>query len=972
MEFTPFEQQRAAIEAPIGATLVLAGPGAGKTYCLIGRVAHLIEKHGAAPERICAVTFTNKAAEEVAVRLRRQLESRAGDIACGTLHALCLGILRDHVEDSGLQRGFGIADEDYQNLVLIRLGVRDRMERARLLTAFGRHRLGKRELSEKAEPLFDSYLSVLREKNLIDFDDIIAVTAELFSGSADIAAQVAKRWDHLLVDEFQDLDASQYTILKRLAEGHGSIFAVGDEEQSIFGWRGSDPGILGQFRNDFGVEDPIVLDRNWRCSRQIFAAARRLMVENPSLFEKKISAERESEFEVEALEFADDAAETQWIVNHIIANKLRYGLSWGDFAILYRRHRIGGRLEDRLVTNGIPCRLARGQSLLDDPVIAYVVASLRLMSSPDEPLAIEAFAQRTLPANFLSEIRALAASEELELLPALRRFARTRPRKHPDRAKAWRFIYHVENLRALYRSHDSLMGLIEGLLSERVKRYGNALEEHHDELSDPATHPGAPQLAELLAGAIGRGGAVVIEPRGGMEIALKGMLVAAEVPIHVDYASTERETQPHDILLTRSACPDATTLFKALQLIHSREFGEVFEKYVTFDLETTDRDPGTCEIIEIGAARVQDGAVIETFHSLVQPRGSISTGASQVHGYTDKDVAAAPTLEEIWPAFREFVGDDVLIAHNGHNFDIPVLRRQVGEFARFPGLVFFDTLPLARSLFPGNAKLGALVERFDIELPRAHHARDDAIALAKVFQSLSEQKLIRARKAALASTLDYLALGLVLGETVSDSAEDQLLMNIARPYALGRFSDCLEVYGAERETAPSLDAPGVDELIERLGGVELMERIRLERPAAERYPAAFARLRSLAEASQAGTLESSIRTLLERVALSTSEGVEADPHRVNLLTLHATKGLEFSRVYVVGVEDYQLPGYYAIEDNIREEIEEARRLLYVGMTRAKDRLVLTRTQLRSGRPSGGTLFLDEIGLTPISPAAGSY
>jgi superfamily I DNA/RNA helicase len=119
-------------------------------------------------------------------------------------------------------------------------------------------------------------------------------------------------------------------------------------------------------------------------------------------------------------------------------------------------------------------------------------------------------------------------------------------------------------------------------------------------------------------------------------------------------------------------------------------------------------------------------------------------------------------------------------------------------------------------------------------------------------------------------------------------------------------------------------------------------------------------------ASDDGTLERSIGRLLERVALSTSEGIEADPERVNLLTLHSTKGLEFSRVYIVGVEDYQLPGYYAAVEHRRHEIEEARRLLYVGMTRARDRLVLTRAAARFGKPAGGSLFLEEMGLaTPV-------
>ncbi len=293
-----------------------------------------------------------------------------------------------------------------------------------------------------------------------------------------------------------------------------------------------------------------------------------------------------------------------------------------------------------------------------------------------------------------------------------------------------------------------------------------------------------------------------------------------------------------------------------------------------------------------------------------------------------------------------------------------MLRRSVEPFASIDDLIFFDTLPLARSLFRESARLSDLAARFRIAAGVAHHALDDAVTLARVFQALSEHKRTRARKAALVNLLDHLAVGLALEPAGRLREEDQLLLELAVPFALGRYSDCLEFYAAERERL-SDPAPGVEELIARLGGRPLMEKIRTERRPAERYPAAVARLQALVEASQAERFEESVTRFLERVALSTSEGVEADPHRVNLLTLHSTKGLEFSRVYVVGVEDYQIPGYYAALENRREEIEEARRLLYVGMTRAKDRLVLTRTVQRRGRDSGGSLFLSEIGLVPV-------
>jgi len=970
MEHTPFPTQRAAIEAPLGPALVLAGPGAGKTFCLIRRVDHLIRRLGVRPERICTVTFTNKAAEEVTARLHGRLGTATDRITRGTLHALCLDILREYPEEIGLRSGFGVADEDYQKLLLRRLGVYPEKRRGRLLNLFGMRRLGGYELTEGDEALFDSYVAMLRSKNLLDFDDIIELTDRLFRERPAVAAAVAARWDHILVDEFQDLDATQYAVIKRLAEPHGSIFAVGDDEQSIFGWRGSDPRILWRFQNEFGIEEAIVLDRNWRCSRQIFAAARRLLRENPQLFDKAIEAERDSEFEVEVYAFRDEDAEAAFILEHLLADREQCRRGWGDYAILYRKHDIGYHLERRLLAAGVPCRLARGRSLLDDPVIAYVVASLRVVNDPHDQVAVEAFAERMLPDNMLAEVRTHAAALEEDFLGGLRVFARRHAPDHPDTKKAWRFVYHIENLRALHESHDSLGGLIEELLSQRVKPYENRLEERYDELSDPAAFPGAPELAERLRGAVASGGHIYIEPRDGIEIALSGMLAAVRFPVATRFLDDASDPGPHDVVLAHTDWerPIATTLFKALQLIHSHGFGDVLRDYVAFDLETTDGNSDSCGIVEIGAARVVDGKVVGTFGELVRPEVPISQRASQVHGYTDESVRDAPPLEEVWPRFREFCGDLVLVAHNGHRFDVPVLRRQASGLDGIEDMVFFDTLPLARSLFRESARLEDLAERFGVPRGRAHHARDDAIALAHVLQKLSARKRERARKAALVNLLDHLGIGLALESKRTLADEDRLLLELAVPFALGRYSDALERYAALRErVAP--EAPDLEYVIRRLGGRRTLDRIRAQKTPAERYPLAMARLQALVEVSEAATLEEGVRRLLERVALSTSEGVEADPHRVNLLTLHSTKGLEFSRVYIVGVEDYQLPGYYAVVDNVRAEIEEARRLLYVGMTRAQDRLVLTRADARAGRPAGDSLFLDEIGLTPrrLSP-----
>src|SRR5258705_122962 len=265
---------------------VVAGPGAGKTYCLISRIQHLIAG-GISPHRICAVTFTNRAAEEIARR-------NTHDVSRGTIHAFCLALLREFAADADLRRGFGVADDPYQRVILSRLRVPlDR--RGQLLTLFSRHRFQGYRLTDGDARLLREYVSWLRARNMVDFDELITKAAPL-------AGRVADRWDYVLVDEFQDVNAVQYDLLKRLAEPHGNFFAVADDEQSIFAWTGADPMLLDRFRRDYDVE-PIILDKNRRCSRQIFETARRVLAQNPQIFQKQLTADKESPYAVVAHAF---------------------------------------------------------------------------------------------------------------------------------------------------------------------------------------------------------------------------------------------------------------------------------------------------------------------------------------------------------------------------------------------------------------------------------------------------------------------------------------------------------------------------------------------------------------------------------------------------------------------------------------------------------------------------------------------
>jgi superfamily I DNA/RNA helicase len=964
---TPTARQREAIEAGLGPVLVLAGPGAGKTLCLIERIRHLVEQRHFDPARICAVTFTNKAAGEIATRLSDALGGRAEAVTRSTIHALCVRLLRQHGEAVNVPRGFGIADEEYQLQALRRAGFRK--EVGWPLRAFSKHRLQGTPLEDWLGELYQRYREILVRRELLDFDDLVMHTELLLRTRTEIAREIAAQWDYLLVDEFQDLNIQQYAILKRLADGHQNYFAVGDDEQSIYAWAGADLKVLSDFLNDFmHGRSPIVLDENRRCSRQIFEAARRLVEHNPPLFDKALRATRDAPWPVRVERFPDEDAEAAWLIGDIRRDRAEQRLPWGEYAVLYRRHEIGDALEAALLQAGIPCQLAQGRALADDPVVQYLLAALRVICAPGDPIPAEQFAAVVLPRTLYATLRTDADRQHLEFSVRLRQFGRATPNRDEDGRKVRRYLHTLANLPAMADRHLTLGGLIEELLSQRVGEYRTVLEEHADSITDPAEFPAIRELARQLGGAR-HGRTTVWLPRlGGAEIGLAGMLRNAGVTT-VEYLDPGAAPRPDDLRLARPVA--ALDLFKALQLVRSGEVRSGFADFVALDIETNEMDVDRAEAIELAAVRVRGGEVVGEFHRLIRPLRPVTPGATAVHGYSDADLAGAPGFARVWAEFRAFAGDEVLVAHNGHGFDFPILQRLAQGHPAGNAFAAYDTLPLARTLHPGSRKLVDLARRFGIEVGRAHHALDDARTLAGVFLGLEREKLARARKTGYVSLLDYLAIALALTEPAALGDEARLFLNLGQVFALGRYSQCLGFYDAERSLSGAGDTPDLEQLIAKLGGRQLLDRLRRQKSADDRYPAAMSRLRRLVDSVGAGTLSEQLARFLEQVALSSSRGgPEVDRDRVNLLTLHSTKGLEFSRVYVVGVEDAQLPGSQPGKEPSQHDLEEGRRLLYVGMTRAKDRLVLTRTAERKGLPGGGERFLREMGLGEAGRGAG--
>jgi DNA polymerase III epsilon subunit family exonuclease len=961
----PSPSQRQAIESGIGPALVLAGPGAGKTFCLIERIRYLVETLGVEPARICALTFTNKAAGEVALRLKKELGDRALAVCRSTIHSLCVTLLREFGAVFGLERGFGIADEEYQKEVLSWLRVRAE-RRGGMLQRFSLHRVMGRELAADEARKFQHYRRHLDQRGMVDFDDLVLLVRRLFVEHPDVARQVASRWDCILVDEFQDLNQVQYGIIRALATPHHAVFAVGDDDQSIFSWTGADPSILKSFLNDFRVTQPVVLAENRRCPRQIFTLARRFIARNPTFFEKPLEAHRDTEHPVVARGFDTEREEEAWLLSDLAADHRTGSVRWGEFAILYRTHEIGEALEARLMREGIPCRLATGRALVDDAVVRYLVAALKLIARPRDPIAVALFIRRVLPGDLCDRIRAEAERNRIGVLPAMNRMARRLKPKDEEGRKIRRALAVINNLPALAGRHTELQDLIGELLSARVGTYRTLLEQRADEISDPDRWPAVHRLSAAFRAVLAERRRVLIPPMGGLEIGLAGMLSGASLPL-VDYQTERLAAAPDDFVLGPGAGGPlglALGTFKALQLLEA-EGPSRFADCVIFDLETTGLDLEKSEIVEIAAVRLRNWEVVGRYNTLVRPRVPIEPAAQAVHGWSEAHVASAPHFEEVWPDLRYFIGDDIVVGHNSYDFDFPLLARMIKSLGESFDLVTYDTLQLARALFPKSAKLEHLAQRFGIGTGRAHHALDDVLTLAQVFRRLEEEKAARGRRVALSNLLDYLGLGLALSDPDTLDPEGLMLKEATRVYPLGRYSNALEFYRAERERVGPTAAT-VDDLVERLGGVDLMLRVRAEKRPEQRYPAAMARIRRLMDGLEGKSLVEQIDEFLGRLALTRSDGVETDPDRVNLLTLHATKGLEFSRVYLVGMEDGQMLGGGNGREPAPAEIEEARRLVYVGMTRAKDRLVMTRVGLRRERPTGGQRFLDEMGLTILT------
>ncbi len=483
--------QRQAVEALDGPVLMLAGAGTGKTKALTARIAHLLHLGRARPNEILAVTFTNKAAREMKARLGTMI----GDVAVGmpwmgTFHSICVRMLRRHAELVGLKSNFTILDTDDQlrlmKQVIQAAGIDEKRWPARMLGGMI-DGWKNRALIPSAVPgaegaafnnvgteLYEAYQARLRTLNAVDFGDLMLHVVVILQNHPDVLAQYHRWLRHIHVDEYQDTNIAQYLWLRLLAQGHKNICCVGDDDQSIYGWRGAEVGNILRFDKDFPGAVVIRLEQNYRSTPHILATASHLIAKNEGRLGKTLWTEEREGEKVRLIGHWDGEEEARWIGEEIEA--LQRGtrgmnpVNLNGQAILVRASHQMRAFEDRFLTIGLPYRVIGGPRFYERLEVRDAMAYFRLAVSPDDDLAFERVVntpKRGIGEKGMAEIQRRARAGGTTLLDAARGMLARREVGGKAAGELRAFVDGVDRWHALtLREGESHIRLAETILEE--------------------------------------------------------------------------------------------------------------------------------------------------------------------------------------------------------------------------------------------------------------------------------------------------------------------------------------------------------------------------------------------------------------------------------------------------------------------------------------------------------------------------
>jgi ATP-dependent DNA helicase Rep len=429
-------RQQQAVSYTDGPLLVLAGAGSGKTRVITRKIAHLIDHSGIEPRHITAVTFTNKAAREMKERVAALLKGRdVKGISISTFHSLGLNIIRREHKTLGFKPGFTIFDDQDTENLLKELLRKENLDDSGIAAARWQISGWKNALLDPEQALtaaedalqtrdallYGAYQRSLRAYNAVDFDDLLLLPVQLFRQHPDILEQWQNRIRYLLVDEYQDTNDSQYELVKQLVGVRQALTVVGDDDQSIYAWRGARPENLTRLQQDFPNLKLIKLEQNYRSSGRILHAANRLIANNPHLFEKRLWSDLGPGDPLRVIQCRDEEHEAERVVSEILHRHLNQGVSHGNFAILYRGNHQARLFETALRQHEIPYFLSGGTSFFARTEVKDIMAYLRLLANPDDDAAflrIINTPRREIGPTTLERLGTYATDRHISLLAA--------------------------------------------------------------------------------------------------------------------------------------------------------------------------------------------------------------------------------------------------------------------------------------------------------------------------------------------------------------------------------------------------------------------------------------------------------------------------------------------------------------------------------------------------------------------------
>ncbi|KAF0805045.1 ATP-dependent DNA helicase Rep [Alcanivorax xiamenensis] len=394
-------RQREAVLYADGPLLVLAGAGSGKTSVITRKIAWLIQERGVPARRIAAVTFTNKAAREMKERVQNLVQGgQSRGLIVSTFHNLGLRILKSELKACGLRSGFSILDQTDSREILKEILLQGESERDlnaveavhKCLSDWKNELVSPEEAVSQAQTeeevraamAYSGYNRMLRACNAVDFDDLIMMPVQLFREQPRILEKWRHRLQYLLVDEYQDTNGAQYELVRMLTLPEGRFTVVGDDDQSIYAWRGARPENLDQLQQDWPALKVVKLEQNYRSTGRILKAANTVIANNPHVFEKSLWSDYGYGEPVRVAALRDEDGETDWIAGDLFHRRLQRGLHWKDFAILYRGNFQSRILEMKLQSLSIPYKVSGGTSFFSRSEIKDLMCYLRLLVNPDD------------------------------------------------------------------------------------------------------------------------------------------------------------------------------------------------------------------------------------------------------------------------------------------------------------------------------------------------------------------------------------------------------------------------------------------------------------------------------------------------------------------------------------------------------------------------------------------------------------